>query len=57
MFPSTATIVLGFVMTVALAVIDWYVWRMAPTLPYPLAASRPRAVIVNDDGEAFKEVA
>jgi hypothetical protein len=56
MFPSIATIVFGSVITIALAAIDWYVWRAAPVLPYPLAASRPQFTIA-DDGEAFKEVA
>jgi hypothetical protein len=56
MFPSAATIALGAAITLALATIDWYVWRAAPVLPYPLAASRPQCTIAAD-GEAFKEVA
>jgi hypothetical protein len=56
MFPSVATIVLGAALILALATIDWYVWRMAPVLPHPLAASRPQFIIA-DHGEGFKEVA
>ena len=56
MFPSSATIALGLAITAALAIIDWFVWRTAPVLPYPLAESRPRSA---DDDEAtvLKEVA
>ena len=39
MFPSIATIAIGTMIVAALAVVDWFVWRMAPVLPYPLARS------------------
>ena len=64
MFPSIETIGLGFAITVVLALIDWFVWRTAPMLPYPLPARRspsaddrsPRPA--DDDAEAdFQEVA
>ena len=42
MFPSTATMALGLAITAALAVVDWYVWRTAPVLPYPRVASAPQ---------------
>jgi hypothetical protein len=57
MFPSVATIALAASITFALAVIDWYVWRTAPVMPHPLAASREHSARAADDGEAFKEVA
>ena len=56
MFPSIATMALRLVITAALAVVDWYVWRTAPVMPYPrVVADRQGA----DDKEAkaFKEVA
>jgi hypothetical protein len=43
MFPSIETIGLGFAITAVLALIDWFVWRTAPTLPYPLPARRSRS--------------
>ena len=64
MFPSIETIGLGFAITAVLALIDWYVWRTAPTLPFPLlarhscpdAACSPR--LADDDAAAdFQEVA
>ncbi len=42
MFPSTMTMALGLAIATASLWIDWYVWRLAPVLPHPLAASRPR---------------
>jgi hypothetical protein len=56
MFPSIATMALGLVITAVLAVVNWYVWRTAPVLPYPLAASGPRYAD-DDKAPAFKEVA
>lgn len=64
MFPSIETIGLGFAITAALALIDWYVWRTAPTLPHPLPARRSRPDTdrsprpADDDAAAdFQEVA
>jgi hypothetical protein len=56
MFPSIATMALRLVITAALAVIDWYVWRKGPVRPYRGAAADPQGT---DDREAtaFKEVA
>ncbi|HEX3409893.1 MAG TPA: hypothetical protein VHS07_06405 [Candidatus Binataceae bacterium] len=55
MFPSEATIGLGVAITAVLAIIDWFVWRTAPVLPYPLTAETQGCA----DREAtdFKEVA
>ena len=56
MFPSIETIGLGFAIAAVLALIDWFVWRTAPTLPYPLPARRSRPA--DDDAAAdFQEVA
>jgi hypothetical protein len=56
MFPSIATMALGLVITAALAVVDWYVWRTAPVRSYPGVVADPQDA---DDTEAtaFKEVA
>jgi len=56
MFPSFATKAIGVAVTAVLAAADWYVWRTAPVLPYPLAQSDPR-LADDKDGAAFKEVA
>ncbi len=56
MFPSIATMALGLVITAVLAVVDWYVWRTGPVLPYPLATSGSRYA-GDDEAAAFKEVA
>jgi hypothetical protein len=64
MFPSIETIGLGFAITAVLALIDWYVWRTAPTLPYPLPAlstrpydDRSSRTDAGDDAADFQEVA
>jgi hypothetical protein len=55
MIPSITTLVLGFAITVALAVVDWYVWRTAPALPYPQAPTGPH--FTEEEEAAFKKVA
>jgi hypothetical protein len=55
MFPSIATMALGLAVTAMLLAIDWYVWRTAPRLPYPLTASRPQQL--DDQDAGFKKVA
>jgi len=39
MFPSNAIIALALVIAAALLVLDWYIWRTGPVLPYK--GSRP----------------
>jgi hypothetical protein len=56
MFPSSATLALGLVITAVLAVVDWYVWSTVPVLPYPLVAAG-RVNAGDDENAAFKEVA
>jgi hypothetical protein len=55
MSPSTTTMALGLAITAALLGIDWYVWRLAPVLLHPLAASRPQNA--DDEEVALKKVA
>jgi len=57
MVPSIATIALGLLITAALAVVDWYVWRMAPILPYPLEASPGQRVVDEEEEVTFSRVA
>jgi hypothetical protein len=54
MFPSIETMVLGVVITTALAVVDWYLWRLVPVSKYPAAATGTRYA---ESDTAFKEVA
>lgn len=56
MFPSIETMVIGVVITAALAVLDWYVWRTAPVLPYPITSTEPRRA-EQDEPALFKKVA
>jgi hypothetical protein len=56
MVPSIATIAIGMTILAALAVVDWFVWRMAPVLPYPLARPGPRSA-ASEAAVALKEVA
>ena len=56
MFPSSATIGLGLAITAVLAIIDWYVWRTAPELPYPLKAVESQNT-ADREASGFKEVA
>lgn len=55
MFPPIMTLVFGLAVTVALAVVDWYVWRSTPALPYPMAPTGPH--FTEPEEEAFKRVA
>jgi hypothetical protein len=55
MFPSTMTMALGLAIATASLWIDWYVWRLAPVLPHPLAASRRHNA--DDQEVALKKVA
>lgn len=57
MVPSITTIALGLLITAALALVDWYVWRMAPILPYPLEASPAERVADEAEEGAFSQVA
>ena len=54
MFPSIETMVLGIAITTALAVVDWYLWRVTPVSKYPVAATGARYADTDTD---FKEVA
>jgi hypothetical protein len=57
MVPSITTIALGLLITAALAAIDWYVWRTAPVLPYPLEASPAQRVVDEAEEGTFSQVA
>lgn len=57
MFPSSMAIGLGVVIAAALAIVDWYVWRAAPVLPYPLEDSAPRPGDHDETAADLKEVA
>lgn len=53
--PSITTLVLGFAVMAVLAVADWYLWRTAPEMPYPLAPTGPDFAEVEE--APFKKVA
>lgn len=55
MTPSMITIVLGFVITAVLGLVDWYVWRTTPAMPYPMAPTGPH--FTETEEAAFKKVA
>ena len=56
MFPSIEPMVIGAAITIALAAVDWYLWRVVPVSKYPVAATGTR--YADSDGKAvFKEVA
>ncbi|MGH7840449.1 MAG: hypothetical protein ACREQT_02900 [Candidatus Binataceae bacterium] len=54
MFPSVTIMILGSMITVVLAIVNWGLWRNAPILPYPATTTIPQFAL--DDG-SFKEVA
>ncbi len=56
MFPSIETMVIGVVITAVLAVVDWYLWCVAPVSKYPAAATVTRYT-ERDEKADFKEVA
>ena len=56
MFPSIETMVIGAAITIALAVVDWYLWRVVPVSKYPVAATGARYA-ESDEKADFKEVA
>jgi hypothetical protein len=56
MFPSIETMVLGIVITTALAVVDWYLWHVAAVSKYPVAATGTRYAESEEKAD-FKEVA
>ena len=56
MFPSIETMAIGIVITTALAVVDWYLWRVAPVSKYPVAATGTRSA-ESEEKVDFKEVA
>ena len=55
MFPSIETMVLGAAITIALAVVDWYLWRVAPVSKNPVATGTRSAE--SEEKVDFKEVA
>ncbi len=56
MFPSIETMVIGAAITIALAVVDWYLWRVVPVSKYSAAAAGTRCA-ESDEKADFKEVA
>ena len=57
MVASITMIALGLLITAGLAVVDWYVWRTAPVLPYPLEASPGQRAADEEEEGAFSQVA
>ena len=53
--PSITILVLGFAITAALAVANWYLWRTSPEMPYPMAPTGPDFAEVEET--PFKKVA
>ncbi len=39
MISSITTLILGLAITAILGLMDWYAWRTAPVLPYPLEST------------------
>ena len=56
MFPSIETMVIGAAITIALAVADWYLWRVVPVPKDPAAATGTRSA-ESEEKVDFKEVA
>ena len=54
MFPSIETVGFGFMIAAVLAILDWYVWRSGPVLPYPLTDPQHKN---EEEPAAFKKVA
>ncbi len=55
-FPSMTTLIFGAAIVAAMAVVDWYVWRMTPVRRYPLAPEGTRFA-EDDEATAFRKVA
>ncbi len=56
-FPSITTLILGLAITAILGLVDWYLWRTAPVLPYPLESSGTRPPYAENDAVCFQKVA
>lgn len=61
MFPSILSLGVGAVIGTALVIVDWYVWRLAPVKPYPVAqpanGGQTRGIHSEDDGASYRKVA
>ena len=55
--PSITTLILGLAITAILGLVDWYLWRTAPVLPYPLESSGTRPPYAENDAVGFQKVA
>jgi hypothetical protein len=56
--PSITTLLLGLAVIAVLAIVDWYVSRRTPVVPYPVAAGSTRDAKEGDaDTTEFKRVA
>ena len=56
-FPSITTLILGLAITAILGLMDWYAWRTAPVLPYPLESTGTWLPYVQGDAVNSKKVA
>ncbi len=50
-YPSISTWILGGGAAALLSMINWYLWRFAPVLPYPLADKRARRELESAAGK------
>jgi hypothetical protein len=58
MLPSITTLLLGLAVIAALAIVEWYVSRRTPVVPYPLAPGGTRDAEESDANTAeFRRVA
>ncbi len=56
-FPSITTLILGLAIAALLGFVDWYLWRIAPVLPYPLESTGTRLPHAENDAMGFQKVA
>lgn len=55
MIASITTLILGLAITAILGVMDWYAWRTAPVLPYPLESTGTWPPYAQDDAVNSKK--
>jgi hypothetical protein len=55
MISSITTLILGLAITAILGLMDWYAWRTAPVLRYPLESTGTRPPYAQDDAVNSKK--